>query len=123
MLANPTREPSPAPPEPLVTTEIRGSLQRHDVSPPAAPTRSLPPAPSHPTVTRSKDGTRKKKSWNDGTIRYRLPHTLSISLSTDEPTCFTQANRKPEWRAAMTEEINALLKNQTWVYSFHHLLH
>lgn len=37
------------------------------------------------------------------------------SLSTDEATLFSQANRKQEWRAAMAEEINALLKNGTWV--------
>lgn len=82
----------------------------------AAQSRTQPPVfPSHPMVTRSKDGTRKPKSWTDGSIRYPLPHALSVSLTTDEPTCFTQATRKPEWRAAMTEEINALLKNKTWV--------
>ncbi|CAM8878191.1 unnamed protein product [Rhodiola kirilowii] len=32
-----------------------------------------------------------------------------------EPTCFTQATKDPQWRTTMTEEINALLKNQTWV--------
>ncbi|KAM1764236.1 hypothetical protein ACFX11_003507 [Malus domestica] len=66
-------------------------------------------------VTRTKDDTRKPKSWTDGSIWYSFPHALSVSLTTDEPTCFTQAAHKPKWRAAMTEEINALLKNNTWV--------
>ncbi|KAM0972168.1 hypothetical protein ACFX2A_020331 [Malus domestica] len=84
---------------------------------PAATQSRSPPLmlPSHPMVTRTKDGTRKPKSWTDGSIRYPLHHALSVLLTTDEPTCFTQAVRKPEWRAAMTEEINALFLNNTWV--------
>lgn len=64
-------------------------------------------------VTRSKAGMRKPKTWIDGSIRYPLPHVISVSINTDEPNCFTQANRKLEWRAAMTKEINALLKKNT----------
>ncbi|PRQ16261.1 putative RNA-directed DNA polymerase [Rosa chinensis] len=49
------------------------------------------PAPSHPMVTRLRDGIVQTRALTDGT-----------------------ASQKPEWRAAMTEEINALLKNNTW---------
>jgi len=31
-----------------------------------------------------------------------------------EPTCFSNANTIPEWRAAMQTEFNALLQNKTW---------
>lgn len=32
-----------------------------------------------------------------------------------EPTCYEEAKGKPDWEAAMKEEIEALNKNQTWV--------
>ena len=31
-----------------------------------------------------------------------------------EPTCVSQALKEPQWRAAMCDEVNALLKNGTW---------
>lgn len=31
-----------------------------------------------------------------------------------EPTCFSQASQSREWRATMTKEFNALMKNKTW---------
>ncbi|KAB2625402.1 hypothetical protein D8674_017062 [Pyrus ussuriensis x Pyrus communis] len=49
--------------------------------------------PSTPHDT-GPNGTRKPKTWNDGSIWYPLPHALS---------------------ATMAEEINAFLKNNTWV--------
>lgn len=65
-------------------------------------------------VTRSRDGTRKPKAWL--TTRYPLPQAYAASLSDSaiEPTCFSQAKLFPEWRAAMVDEFNALLKNGTW---------
>lgn len=61
---------------------------------------AAPSVPSHPMRTdpfsSHADGTRKPMSWNDGSIWYPLPHALSVSISVDELTCFTLANRNPE---------------------------
>ncbi|XP_043700135.1 uncharacterized mitochondrial protein AtMg00820-like [Telopea speciosissima] len=44
-----------------------------------------------------------------------IPQALTTaSITQEEPTCFSQANKLPEWRAAMAEEFNALLRNGTW---------
>lgn len=32
----------------------------------------------------------------------------------DEATCYTEASKRPHWRAAMLDEFNALLKERTW---------
>lgn len=66
--------------------------------------------------TRFRDGTQPPKIRTYGTVRYPLPKALTTTLSNsnDEPTCFSQAVKIPYWRQAMTEEFNALLKNQTW---------
>ncbi|KAK8943168.1 hypothetical protein KSP39_PZI009550 [Platanthera zijinensis] len=45
------------------------------------------------------------------------PHRLLAALlaaTSPEPTCYTQAVRDPAWRAAMSSEFNALLRNGTW---------
>lgn len=39
---------------------------------------------------------------------------LSKVDSITEPSSFTQANRYPQWRKAMSVEIHALLSNGTW---------
>ncbi|PRQ57405.1 putative RNA-directed DNA polymerase [Rosa chinensis] len=65
-------------------------------------------------TTRLRDGTRQLRQLTDGTVRYPLPRALLTFLETVEPTCYSQASQKAEWRAAMTEEINALLKTNTW---------
>ncbi|KAJ4757139.1 hypothetical protein LUZ62_067514 [Rhynchospora pubera] len=61
---------------------------------------------SHNMVTRTKDQTRRTKLF-PGYVAY-------TSIITTEPTCFTQADKIKEWREAMSEEINALAKNNTW---------
>lgn len=112
VVARSPRSPLPVPATitPVVSPISAGPSTHHDTglrlppsaaqSPPPPLTAQSQPQPhvslSHPMVTRSKAGTRKPKTWNDGSIRYHLPHALSVSLLADEPTCFTQANRKPE---------------------------
>lgn len=47
-------------------------------------------------------------------MRYPLSHAFLPSLEIDEPTCFSQASKHPHCHLAMTEQMNALLRNQTW---------
>jgi len=54
------------------------------------------------------------KIHTDGTIKYPIPRALLTAIETTEPTCYTQASKHAIWRAAMADEINALLKNKTW---------
>ncbi|XXG77414.1 hypothetical protein AAC387_Pa08g1571 [Persea americana] len=67
-------------------------------------------------VTRTRDNTRRPKSYPDFVTRHPLPRGLvaHCNLDTVEPTCFTQANKHPKWRAAMEDEFNALVRNGTW---------
>ena len=70
----------------------------------------------HSMVTRMQDGIRKVKvKASLFTTRYPLPSALAavLSSSQSEPTCFSTAVKFPERRSALTEEFNALLKNQT----------
>ncbi|BBG99703.1 Far-red impaired responsive family protein, partial [Prunus dulcis] len=103
------------------------------LGPPASPSSTLasPPTqhapaaipPSHTMVTRLRAGVIQPKTRTDGTVRYPLPHGLLSVGVTHEPTCFSQAHKHAEWRSAMTEEINALLKNNTWSLVPHSPLH
>jgi hypothetical protein len=58
-------------------------------------THSRAHASSHPTLL---------------TTKHPLP-----SPSLAEPTSFTSANKQPEWREAISHELNNLVKNGTWV--------
>ncbi|XP_021827589.1 uncharacterized protein LOC110768200 [Prunus avium] len=64
--------------------------------------------------TRLRDGITQPKHHTNGTIRYPIPRALLTVLENTEPTCFSQATTHPKWCAAMSEEINALLRNKTW---------
>jgi histone deacetylase 1/2 len=57
-------------------------------------------------ITRTRDNTRRPRDFPDHVA-------LSATIET-EPSSFTQANTKPEWRQAMALEINALALNNTW---------
>lgn len=69
---------------------------------------------THPMITRSMDGTRKPKSFFSQ--KYPLPYCLLTTSQSHppEPTSFTQVNKDLNWRQAMLEEFNSLIKNQTW---------
>ncbi|KAJ3691762.1 hypothetical protein LUZ61_020926 [Rhynchospora tenuis] len=60
----------------------------------------------HPMITRNKDKTRKP--------RYFPNHVAYLTNLEQEPTTFAKANPIPQWREAMTSEINALALNNTW---------
>lgn len=47
-----------------------------------------------------------------------MPSCFNVILNSNQPldpTCYSQAIKEPQWRSALEEEFNALLRNQTWV--------
>nr|KYP71076.1 Retrovirus-related Pol polyprotein from transposon TNT 1-94 [Cajanus cajan] len=53
------------------------------------------------------------------------PATSINEYTPVEPTCFSQAIKHPEWKAAMSEEFNALIANCTWTlvpHQSHHII-
>jgi hypothetical protein len=83
-----------------------------------SPIDSEPPHPPrvHAMTTRSQNNIFKPSILTDGRIKYPTPKALTASLALHEvePTCFTQASKHAEWRTAMNEEFDTLLKNGTW---------
>ncbi|KAM1792474.1 hypothetical protein ACFX12_036326 [Malus domestica] len=73
---------------------------------PVSPSSQRQIQPIHSMVTRSKDGIQKPNP------KYALVSDVTNELV--EPSCFTQANKSPEWRMAMAEEFNALQSTGTW---------
>jgi hypothetical protein len=39
---------------------------------------------------------------------------LHTNVSVQEPSCFSEAFKSPDWREAMNQEYDALLANNTW---------
>lgn len=87
-------------------------------TPSVAASQSIPampaPPPSPPRRTRLQHGIVQTKIHNDGTIKYPIPCALLTIIEAVEPICYTQASKHEVWHAAMVDEINALLKNNTW---------
>ncbi|CAH9063137.1 unnamed protein product [Cuscuta epithymum] len=50
----------------------------------------------------------------DGIYKPKTIFNLSVFSPPDDPTCFSEAQKHFIWRAAMADEFNALLSNQTW---------
>ncbi|KAK0605174.1 hypothetical protein LWI29_023729 [Acer saccharum] len=65
-----------------------------------------PPVGNHPMVTRSKNNIHKPIT--------KLSLTSVLLPTQVEPTCVSQALKFPEWRRAMSEEFDALVRNNTW---------
>ena len=80
---------------------------------PASPPHIQAPS-THAMRTRLRDGITQPRIRTDGIVRYPIPKALLTMIDSVEPTCYSQASKKVEWRHAMVEEINALLKNDTW---------
>jgi hypothetical protein len=71
------------------------------------PGLSVLPPPS-PRRTRSMDGIVKPKIYTDGIVHY------ANLTTTIEPYNVTEALANLEWKAAMQEELSALMTNKTW---------
>ncbi|PKU87980.1 Retrovirus-related Pol polyprotein from transposon TNT 1-94 [Dendrobium catenatum] len=88
-----TTEP-PYPTQPITTSST-------DTQP--LPTKTI--LPTHSMATRSKTGHSRPKKVYD---------LLAVTDSALPPTSYTAASKDPSWQAAMSEEIEALLKQRTW---------
>jgi hypothetical protein len=64
--------------------------------------------PPSPRRTRSMDGIVKPKIYTDGIVHY------ANLTATIEPYNVTEALANLEWKAAMQEELSALMTNKTW---------
>lgn len=113
----PVTSPLPQPPLstiPLGHTQTLSNLPQSSTSLPLDP---MPQTISSPIRTRSKTGHNKPKSFPDYMAYYSTKHHLHVLSSVfneQEPSCFTQAVTRSEWRAAMGEEFDALMENGTW---------
>jgi uncharacterized protein YcnI len=58
--------------------------------------------------TRLQSGVSKPKKFTDGTVQY------AYFCSTGEPSTTAEAFADSRWKAAMDEEYDVLLKNNTW---------
>ncbi|XP_015086949.1 uncharacterized protein LOC107030058 [Solanum pennellii] len=68
-----------------------------------------PSLPHKPQTSRAHH--MKPRNMNPST---NLASASTPSPPTIEPTCFTEANKYKEWRAAMTYELDVFLRNDTW---------
>ncbi|CAL9001359.1 unnamed protein product [Prunus brigantina] len=131
-----TVSPAPAAPSPAPVAPIPAQCTHHSssalgesslVAPPfshisssspppsEAPTPSLPTPPPPPppsrVVTRSQNNIFKPKQLHTTTKRSTTHHPLPLTL---EPTCVSHAIKDSKWRAAMSDEFTALVRNGTW---------
>jgi hypothetical protein len=75
------------------------------------------PLPYHHMITRSCTGSLHPKSFADFKLYQATRHpsvALHVVLSEIEPICFTKATADSRWKAAMTQEFEALISNGTW---------
>jgi hypothetical protein len=90
---------------------------------PALSSIPLPPGSVHPMTTRSRSHYLSPKPIPMTRLTTKQPLTPT-SLS--EPTSFTMANTQLKRREAMSHELNALIKNGTWVlvppFPNHHVI-
>ena len=115
----PTTVSCTAPRSPTISsfsgTEVTATMVPPHILPSPQPTNTSIPIHTssshlhrtHHMVTRSQNGIVRPNRHLNATTRHNLPDT-------EEPSCASQALHYPKWRAAMSDEFNALLRNGTW---------
>ncbi|GJX93416.1 retrovirus-related pol polyprotein from transposon TNT 1-94 [Tanacetum coccineum] len=102
---SPTSQTSPessnGQPSPVSTTSI-----------PTPPPPTPPPPP--PSITRQRPANLCQNPKQQVPYNPSANHATVLPNTIIEPTSFTVANNSPEWRQAMKEEYDALMKNGTW---------
>ncbi|GJR82489.1 ribonuclease H-like domain-containing protein [Tanacetum coccineum] len=96
----PTPPTPPTPPPPPTPQSVPQIVPEHA----PAPTNDPPTVSIHPMVTRSRVGTTRPNPRYAG-------HVSTISPL---PRSYKEAFNDPNWRNAMFDEYNALIKNKTW---------
>ncbi|GKB95858.1 putative RNA-directed DNA polymerase [Tanacetum coccineum] len=79
-------------------------------------TTSIPPTPPPPPppITRQRPANLRQNPKQRVPYNPSANHATVLPTTITEPTSFTVANNSPEWRQAMKEEYDALMKNGTW---------
>ena len=93
-------------------SSVADSASSGSHAPPATTTAPVSPTPFLRN-TRSRSGIVKEKQYNDGTIRYDKLKRAFLT-TTGEPINLHDALANKEWKEAMDNEYNALMKNKTW---------
>nr|GEX56333.1 ribonuclease H-like domain-containing protein [Tanacetum cinerariifolium] len=96
----PTSPTPPTPPPPHTSQSVPQIVPEHV----PAPTNDSPTVSIHPMVTRSRVGTTRPNPRYAG-------HVSTISPL---PRSYKEAFNDPNWKNAMFDEYNALIKNKTW---------
>ncbi|GJT77266.1 retrovirus-related pol polyprotein from transposon TNT 1-94 [Tanacetum coccineum] len=87
--------------------------------PSPVPTTSIPappptPPPPPPPITRQRPANLCQNPKQSVPYNPSANHATVLPTTITEPTSFTVANNYPEWRQAMKEEYDALMKNGMW---------
>nr|GEY28459.1 hypothetical protein [Tanacetum cinerariifolium] len=78
------------------------------------PPPPTPPPPPSPSITRQHPANLCQNPKQRVPYNPSANHVTVLPTTITEPTSFTIANNSPEWRQAMKEEYDALIKNETW---------
>jgi Reverse transcriptase (RNA-dependent DNA polymerase) len=111
-LSIPSSSPRPHQPNSLHSSPSDPFLSLSQTQPPAGQSSPLthlsPSAPTkHSMTTRTQDNTYKKRIFSNF-----VAHQINLE---SEPSSFKQAMSSPNCRQAMTDELNALASNGTWI--------
>ncbi|GKC51385.1 putative RNA-directed DNA polymerase [Tanacetum coccineum] len=88
------------------------SLYSSNGQPSPVSTTSIPTPP--PPITRQRPANLHQNPKQRVPYNPSANHATVLPTTTTEPTLFTVTNNSPEWRQAMKEEYDALMKNGTW---------
>ncbi|GJT56482.1 gag/pol polyprotein [Tanacetum coccineum] len=80
---------------------------------PVSPTL-IPTPPPPPPITRQRPANLCQNPKQRVLYNHFANYATVLPTTITEPTSFTVANNSPEWRQAMKEEYDALMKNGTW---------